>query len=499
MTDGTLHYFIDGSGAKQFFNQPCVNLSVFGFDSGLYIVKVERSAAFALSGSNILYNGVAINGTNIFLRLYSPAPQVQDASTVLNGTVWYEIGDRHTITNGLHDDLTGTLTNGGVFYKTRQFPDGLGPYANPPIDVLATDFNYSDFYPSAFPSFGRPRSYNDELEKTERKAIITHSETYVLGSKNNGLTRWYPENVYGSQGGETSVNYGAIRKMLQVNNELVVIQELNHGSVPVYQTIYEDAAQKTTVAVTEKLFNPIRYTTSKHIGVGNAKESIAIYNNIIYWIDPNRSQPVRWEGDGCFPISLKMTKYFKTTLQAAFAQGYKIIGWYDIFNDEYVISIQQPGGIISSFVFGSASWQPLETYVIAPGDITISTAPTHSTPSYNSSTGIVTLTPATNYVGSDTMVISFPVPGVGTVMKNVCFNWTAGSGNVNPFVFSPLVGVPVSTVEVSNVIGVSGNDYPVPISISGDTGLGYSINGGSFTSSSGTVNPGDNVQVRVTK
>src|SRR6184192_2461454 len=104
--------------------------------------------------------------------------------------------------------------------------------------------------------------------------------------------------------------------------------------------------------------------------------------------------------------------------------GYKIIGWYDIFNDEYVISIQQPGGIISTFAFNAANWQYLETYIIAPADITISTPPAHSTPSYNSTTGIVTLTPTANYVGNDTMVISFPVPGLGTVTKNVCFNWT---------------------------------------------------------------------------
>jgi len=491
----TLHYYIDGSGTKQYFNQPCVNLSVFGFDAASYIVKVEKSASFTVSGGNVLYNGQQINGLNIFLRLYSPAPQDQSSSAVLNGTVYYEVGERFTITNGQHDVLSGTFASGGVYYKTRQMPDALLPYANPPVDVLSTDFNYSDFYPSAFGSFGRPRYYNDELEKTERKAVITWSDTYVLGSKRNGLTRFYPENVYGVQGGQTSANYGRIVKMLQVNNELVILQQLNHGSIPVYQVVYTDALQKTTVAVSEKLFNPIRYTTSKHIGIGDAKESVAIYNNVIYWIDPNRSQPVRWEGDGCFPISLKMSKYFKTTLQAAFGLGYKIIGWYDIFNDEYVISIQQPGGIISTFAFSAANWQYLETYTIAPGDITITTPPTHSTPSYDSGTGVVTLTPDANYVGSDTMVISFPAPGLGTVTKNVCFSWTAGSGSVNPFAFTSIDNALLDTLYSSNVIGVSGNDYAVPISI---TSGEYSINGGAWTSSAGTVNNGDSVQVRQT-
>ena len=481
----TLHYYIDGSGNKVFINNPCVNLSVFGYDSSVGIVKVEKSATF---------NTSVLSGVNTFLRLYSPALLDQSASAVQNGTVFYEIGDRHTITNGMHDVLTGTITDGGVYYKTRQFPDGLLPYTNPPVEVLATDLNYSDFYQSAFGSFGRPRSYNDELEQTERKAVITWSESYVLGSKRNGLTRVYPENVYGTLGGQTSANFGAIRKMLQVNNELVVIQELNHGSIPVWQTVYVDQLQKTTVAVSEKLFNPIRYTTSKHIGIGNAKESVAIYNNVIYWIDPNRSQPVRWEGDGCFPISLKMSKYFKTTLQAAFAQGYKIIGWYDIFNDEYVISIQQPGGIISTFKFDSADWIYLEQYTVAPGGITVSTPPAHATTSYNSTTGNLTITPSTNYVGADSLIIAFTVNSV-LVYKNACLSWTAGSGTVNPFAFVALLGVPLSTVETSNSILVSGNDFPVAVSI---TGGQYSINGGAWTSLAGTVNNGDSVQVRQT-
>ncbi len=469
------------NAVKTFINNPCVNLSVFGYDAGTYIVKVEKSANFDMS---------VLAGTNTFLRLYSPAPKV----TNVNNTVWFEIGERIGITNGAYDKLSGTITDGGVYYKTRQFPDALLPYTNPPINVLATDLNYSDFYASAFWSGGRPRAYLDVLEQTQRKAIIAWSESYVLGSRINGLNRFYPENVYGTKGGETSSNYGAIVKMLQVNNELVVIQALNHGSIPVYQTVYIDALQRTTVAVSEKLFNPIRYTTSKHIGIGTAKESVAIYNNVIYWIDPNRSQPVRWEGDGCFPISLKMTKYFKSTLQQAIGQGYKIIGWYDIFNDEYIISIEQPGGVISTFAFNTANWQTLANLVVAPGDITISTPPSHSTPSYNSMTGIVTLTPTTDYVGSDTMVISFPT-GTGTAFKNACFAWTAGDTTVDPFVFLAQTGVELSTEIISNTITVTGPNVPVAISI---TGGDYSLDGGStWVNTSGTVSAGQVVEVRV--
>jgi hypothetical protein len=110
----TLHYYLDGSGNKMFINNPCVNLSVFGFDTGTYILKVEKSATFDAS---------VLAGTNTFLRLYTPAPQTQAASATESETVWYEIGERITITNGQFDTTSGTLYDGGAYYKTRQFAD----------------------------------------------------------------------------------------------------------------------------------------------------------------------------------------------------------------------------------------------------------------------------------------------------------------------------------------------------------------------------------------
>src|SRR6202000_596162 len=199
-----------------------------------YIVKVEKSATF---------DDMLLNGKNVFLRLYSPAPTNQTVSTTQNGTIWYEIGERFTITNGLFDTLSGTITDGGAYYKTRQYYDALLPYTSPPVNVLPPDLNYSDFYVSPYTSFGRPRSYYDELEKTERKAITITSQSYILGSKNNGLTRFYPADVYGDGNGQTSSNFGAIQRTWQRGDILVIMQELNVFYVPVniaYQQLNDE-------------------------------------------------------------------------------------------------------------------------------------------------------------------------------------------------------------------------------------------------------------------
>ncbi len=65
----------------------------------------------------------------------------------------------------------------------------------------------------------------------------------------------------------------------------------------------------------------------------------------------------------------------------------------------------------------------------------------------------------------------------------------------NPFTFNDQTGVALNTGITSNSITVSGITAPVPISITGGT---YSVNGGSYTSASGTANNGDTVTVQVT-
>jgi hypothetical protein len=65
----------------------------------------------------------------------------------------------------------------------------------------------------------------------------------------------------------------------------------------------------------------------------------------------------------------------------------------------------------------------------------------------------------------------------------------------DPYSFDPGWGADPSTLASSTAITPTGFDAPAPISIvNGD----YSLDGGAFTSSAGTINPGDTVTVRTT-
>lgn len=68
-----------------------------------------------------------------------------------------------------------------------------------------------------------------------------------------------------------------------------------------------------------------------------------------------------------------------------------------------------------------------------------------------------------------------------------------------PFAFTSLGGVALSALalqsEIITLLGIAAGG--VAITISGDTGYGYSLNGGGFVTTSGTANSGDTIQVEV--
>lgn len=482
----TLHYyFTPGAfGAKTYLNTPCIDVDVYGYDPTTFLVKIQKSSA--ISAATLL-------GKDIFLRLYSPNTQnAGSLVTVDNTTVWFEIGERFTITDGIHDTLSGDITDGDVYFKTRSYNGGVDPAIV--YDVLATDFNFSDFYISNFTSYGRPRSYYDILEKTEQKASIINSQNYILGSRKNGLNRFFAENLYGESDGQTSSSYGAIQILWQRGDRLEVAQELRWGSIPVNRSILEDQAQQKQYAISEKLFNNITYSQTASIGIGLAKESFCFKDNNGYFVDPNRSEPFRYGLDGIHSISGKMSKYFRSTIQLAYGQGKKLVMYYNMFYDEVMLCIQADGGVLTFFPFNNTDWQAFDPYTIVPGDITAVNNGAHST-AVNNGDGTATYTPTTDYVGNDVGTFSFNTID-GIITKNLCLNWTPGSSTVDPFAFTPLFNVNLSTLTVSNSILVNGIEVTVPISIS--AGGEYSKNGGAYTSVAGTVVNLDSVTVRQT-
>lgn len=437
----------------------------------------------------------ALTGNNILLELYTPKQRTEtiNGETAYTEQVMYEIGLSYPIINGAHSVTSGEIKTGDVYIKSRQMANGVN--LNQLDTLVVEDFNFSDFYASEYWSNGKPRTFNDERGRIERKASIRYSETFQRDSLINGLTRFYPENIYGEGDGETSSNYGWIRKIRQRNNILVVLQELKLGYVPVFQTIVEDQVAETQYALSTRLFNSVRYN-GKNIGIGNAKESYAEWNNNIYFVDPFRSEPIRAGLDGVDVISGKMSKYFKRVLQEAYEAGKKIIGYYDIFYNEYLLSTETEGDILVSIPFNSLEWQLEDTYVIPANGISLTAQGTKGVATYNTSTGIATYTPNNGETGSDNFTFSFTPSGGVLTTKRVCLTIEAGDDCPNQIDFADVTNAQWGEVYVSNPVLIIDIDIPTAISIVGGE---YRINGeGSWLSTPSTVENNDYVEVRVT-
>jgi hypothetical protein len=100
----------------------------------------------------------------------------------------------------------------------------------------------------------------------------------------------------------------------------------------------------------------------------------------------------------------------------------------------------------------------------------------------------VQLTAASGYSTSDSAVLT--IGGVSST-----FTVTTGAQPVLQGGFTPTTGAVLGSIQTSNVITVTGTTIPAPISVS--SGDEYSINGGPFTSTPGTVQPGDQVAVQM--
>ena len=128
---------------------------------------------------------------------------------------------------------------------------------------------------------------------------------------------------------------------------------------------------------------------------------------------------------------------------------------------------------------------------------------------YRKNGGAWTALGAFTVVNGDTLQLQMTAPAtigqtgtITTTIGGVADAWTVTSNAAdttpNPFAFTDVTNASFSTQYASSAVAVTGINSPTAISVSGDATAQYSVNGGAFTSSAGTVNNGDTVQARLT-
>jgi hypothetical protein len=470
------------SGEPVYYTGTPKDVAVSAFELDLVSNDQKNpSSGFILKIQKADIDSTVLSGSDLMIEVYTPNRVTTDTN------LFYAIGERYNIVAGAHETTRIEISEGECFIKTRQYlrPTDLATARN----YIVEDFNYSDFAETAVTDLGRGFIFNKEEKQEYLQAHLRYSDIFNRNTGINKLNRFKAENIYGDNSGQTTNIYGAIRKLRQRGSSLIVWQELETGYVPVNITIFEDANGQSNVAVSDRLLNNIRYN-GNFIGIGNQTKAFTENDGDYYFVDPSKSEPFKADGGGIRSISGKMSKYFRDFIKAISDTNRNLIGVYNDFTDEWILSAELQSGVVIKAALDSSSWTGDE-YGVTAGMITISTQPTNGTVVYNITTGIATYTPNTDFVGYDPFVFDFDLAS-----RNVCLTVVAGDKIPNSFFFIDVTGQPVSTLISSNAILVDGINIPTAISVVG--GEYEKNNSGVYTSLAGTVVNGDSVRVRQT-
>jgi len=480
--------FINGVGATtKWVDNPIVETDIIDFtidvpedepNTTKYFLKVRKTAVLDE------YSVYMIN-SDVELEIYTPKDTSTDSG---ENAIFYEIGDTYNIVDGQHSFQEILIQTGDSYFRGRGY---MGTFSDDIMVIDVADPNFSDNYKSNYWSKGTPRTYYDQQGKVRRKGSIRYSDEYVIGSKINGISRFYPERIYGEAGGETTSKYGHIRKMIMRDNHLVAIQEYKVAIIPVYRSILQDNQDSQITADSTRLFGNVQYRAGEY-GCGSAKTSIAKTDSgVIYFVDSNKRTPCRDTiSNGVEAINVLTNNFFLKFIDRADKTGSKLIGYTHDSKKEYILSIEDRGEVLQTLSFYDSEYE--SDWGIDPYTVNLIGAPNGNTGGLNNPAGYLTYKPDQDYVGRDYISFSFEHEG-NTVHRRIPVIVKEGDGTPDPFQFPPENNASTNTTYIRAII-VSGINMPTPISIVGGE---YRIEEAVWTDENGEVRDDEFVEIKI--
>lgn len=448
------------------------------------------------------------------------------------------------------------IDNGTAYVRNRELPVTNNVPGAQVVIAAIEDSGYSDFYNSMFNNNGRLTVEDTGDGEVHFGSRARYSNNYIEDTRINGLNDF--DNLDREDYNDA---YGDVVRTFFSENRVYVFKKLKDAWVPVRQNILSQADGVPVVGLSSKLLNDMQYFQYDG-GIGENPESLAYNASWIYHVMPNAGVIVRLGGNGVIPISelYQLDNAVKEYLRDAKTYGARIFGGFDRFNGLYVMAIADYRKYIFSGGFTEAQWQLFDDEIVAT-TYEIVTPPDHGDIDFTNATQW-TYTPDADYEGLDSFTYRALINGVWSEPEEVVFNVTStglsstawrqkastdfcvtddglqtgfkgwvtleeyilglgtltGSEKPNAttdadyiapvfdtttcvqdpadFTFTDQTGADISTVTTSNIITVDGfgSNYAISISGSGE----YRINGGAWTSVSGTIDPDDTAQVRIT-
>jgi hypothetical protein len=147
---------------------------------------------------------------------------------------------------------------------------------------------------------------------------------------------------------------GSIQKLYSEDTNLIIFQEdkVNRALID-KDAIY--SAEGSAITTTANLVIGQIIPYAGEYGISTNPESFAVYGYQKYFTDRNRNCVLRLSMDGITEISnYGMVDFFRDKLSLIGTTG-KIIGAYDIYNKNYIISLQESSGSYNTLGFEEAT------------------------------------------------------------------------------------------------------------------------------------------------
>ena len=143
---------------------------------------------------------------------------------------------------------------------------------------------------------------------------------------------------------------GSIQKLYAEDTNLIIFQEAKVNRALIDKdAIY--SAEGSAITTTANLVIGQIVSYAGEYGISTNPESFAVYGYQKYFTDRNRNAVLRLSRDGITEISnYGMVDFFRDKLSLVGTTG-KIIGSYDIYNKNYVVSLQENNGNYNTLGF----------------------------------------------------------------------------------------------------------------------------------------------------
>jgi hypothetical protein len=285
---------------------------------------------------------------NMLVIVYTPITSSPDESK----TVYWEFSQFYDIYTlggvnyhrGELQDQTGSqpatfrFTNGDYYYRSRNMFHDLVPPENS-VNLLLFDANYSDFFPSAVNSNGRPEVVEVNAAQTYYPATVRFGQEFQQNTTINELPRFYPGNVK-----DYTRTYGSILKLIIRDQYMKVGQELKVGAVPVNLQIVKTLDENGVLTASDQLLNNINYYSGE-FGVGGCPEAWASFNFADYFVDNQRGSILRLSQDGITVLSVlyRVNSWASEELPLRDGTNTFIYGAFDKKLNNYIIAVEAAG------------------------------------------------------------------------------------------------------------------------------------------------------------